>query len=87
MGWEIIRTLYVEDAVPQCAGDVGEGCLLRYVEEEVFCGQAGDGFDFLYEVFCVDVVSVVITQNLAKREHLASDPTCQIDKNISPVSY
>lgn len=28
------------------------------------CGWTGDGFDFTYKLFCVDVISCVITQDL-----------------------
>lgn len=37
-GIEIICTFYVEDAVPQCSSDGGEGRLFRHIEEVLFCG-------------------------------------------------
>lgn len=58
------QTFYVEDAVSQGPSDGGEGRLFWHVEEEFCRGLAGDGFDFFDQVFCVDIVSYVITQDL-----------------------
>lgn len=61
---KMTSTFYVKDAVPQCASDGGERCLLRHVEEILLSGRTGDGLDLLDQVICVDVVPVVITQHL-----------------------
>lgn len=65
---EVIFTLDIEDAVAKSSSDAGKSGFFWNVEEEVLCGETGDGFDFFNEFACVKVISYVITQNLGGKK-------------------